>query len=210
MSGDSPGHLDHIRITGRIFKSSTKLVTMAIGYPFWMCAHFPDLNRVRSPWLPELDHKSPFCSPCCYSATGINYFSITFRRNYQRLKFNRIIVGIYLIGVVGLQPHRKTRTKKCKYRTSRFAFEVVLWLDFVYFGNVLLKSPIRMLLWSWICMPPGLIYNACQLESTGVLMLENVNKLQHFEACLHFRASKCFLTQVRLSYKSNQPAGGWQ
>ena len=31
-----------------------------------------------------------------------------------------------------------------------------------------------------LCMPPGLIYNACQLESTGVSMLENVNKLQHF------------------------------
>ena len=52
-------------------------------------------------------------------------------------------------------------------------------------------------------MPPGLIHNACKLESTGVLMLGNVNKLQHFEACLHFLASKCLLTQVRLPYKSN-------
>ena len=56
-------------------------------------------------------------------------------------------------------------------------------------------------------MLPGLIYNACQLELVIILMLENVNKLQsYFEACLHFRASKCLLTQVRLPYESNQLA----
>ena len=37
------------------------------------------------------------------------------------------------------------------------------------------------------CHPDhGLIYNACQLELAGILMLENVNKLQLVEACLHF------------------------
>ena len=35
-------------------------------------------------------------------------------------------------------------------------------------------------------MLPGLIYNTCQLELASILMLENVNKLQHFEDCLHF------------------------
>ena len=29
-------------------------------------------------------------------------------------------------------------------------------------------------------------YNPCQLELAGILMLENVNKLQHCEACPHF------------------------
>ena len=57
-----------------------------------------------------------------------------------------------------------------------------LYYDLVYFGNVLPKSPIWMLLSSWSCMLPGLIYNACQLELAGIFMLENVNKLQHFEA----------------------------
>ena len=52
-------------------------------------------------------------------------------------------------------------------------------------------------------MPSGLIYNACQLESMDVLMLENVNKLQNVEACLHFLASKYSLTQVGIHYKTN-------
>ena len=34
-------------------------------------------------------------------------------------------------------------------------------------------------------MLPGLMWNACQLELAGILTLENVNKLQHFEAYLH-------------------------
>ena len=55
-------------------------------------------------------------------------------------------------------------------------------------------------------MPSDLIYNACQLESTDVSMLENVNKLQNVEACLHFLASKYSLTQVGMHYKSNQVA----
>ena len=50
------------------------------------------------------------------------------------------------------------------------------------------------------------IYNACQLEFAGILMLENVNKHQYFEACLHFEVSKCLLTQIRLPYESNQLA----
>ena len=40
-------------------------------------------------------------------------------------------------------------------------------------------------------------------------MLTNVNKLlnfEAFEACLHFLASKCPLTQVGMHYKSKQVA----
>ena len=37
-------------------------------------------------------------------------------------------------------------------------------------------------------------------------MLTNVNKLHNFEACLHFLAFKCPLTQVGMDYKSNQVA----
>ena len=33
---------------------------------------------------------------------------------------------------------------------------------------------------------PGLSYNAHQLRLVGILMLANVNKLQHFEFCLQF------------------------
>ena len=92
--------------------------------------------------------------------------------------------------------YRHVVLSRCRYVPSRGPLsmsvrtdrqlKVVLWLEFVYFGNVLLKSPIWMLLSSWICMPPGLIYNSCQLESMGVLMLENVNKLQHCEASYFF------------------------
>ena len=32
----------------------------------------------------------------------------------------------------------------------------------------------------------GLIYNACRFELAGILMLENVNKRKHFEACFYF------------------------
>ena len=32
---------------------------------------------------------------------------------------------------------------------------------------------------------PALIDSACQLELAGMLMLGNVNGLQHFEVCLH-------------------------
>ena len=35
-------------------------------------------------------------------------------------------------------------------------------------------------------MLPALIYNAYHLELAGILILENVSKLLHFEACLHF------------------------
>ena len=38
-------------------------------------------------------------------------------------------------------------------------------------------------------MLPGLIYNACRFELASILMLENVNKHQHFEACLRFLAT---------------------
>ena len=51
---------------------------------------------------------------------------------------------------------------------------VVLWLGSSCFGNVLLKEPIGMLLSSWLCLLPGLIYNACQFELADILMLENV------------------------------------
>ena len=45
--------------------------------------------------------------------------------------------------------------------------------------------PIGMPLSYWLRIAPGSIHNACQLESAGILMLEYVKKLQHFEACLH-------------------------
>ena len=49
-------------------------------------------------------------------------------------------------------------------------------------------------------------FDACQFELAGILVLENVNKLQHFEVRLHFLALKCSLTQVRLPCESNQLA----
>ena len=49
-------------------------------------------------------------------------------------------------------------------------------------------------------MPVGLVHRA------GNLMAKNVNKLQLFEACLHFLASKFPLTQTDMHYKSNQVA----
>ena len=47
-------------------------------------------------------------------------------------------------------------------------------------------SRIGTLLSSWLIVssslkPPGLISNACQLQIVVILILENVNKLQHFE-----------------------------
>ena len=42
------------------------------------------------------------------------------------------------------------------------------------------------------------ISDACRLELVAISMPENVNKHQHFAAFLHFLASKCLLTQVRL------------
>ena len=41
-------------------------------------------------------------------------------------------------------------------------------------------------------------------------MLKNVNKLHNFEACLHFLASKCLLTQVGMDYNSNKVARIYQ
>ena len=57
-------------------------------------------------------------------------------------------------------------------------------------------------------MLPGLIYNACQFELAGILVLENVNKHQYFEACLHFLVKKCLQAHVRLLYESNQQYSG--
>ena len=48
----------------------------------------------------------------------------------------------------------------------------------------------KHLLGCWLCMLPSLIYNGCRLELAGILMLENANEHQHFEACLHFLTSK--------------------
>ena len=50
-------------------------------------------------------------------------------------------------------------------------------------------------LYGCICLY-GWIDNVCQLELAGNLMLENVNKRQHFEACLIFLASKCLITGI--------------
>ena len=38
--------------------------------------------------------------------------------------------------------------------------------------HFLLTAHFGMLLPSWLCMPTGLIYNACQYESVGILMME--------------------------------------
>ena len=40
----------------------------------------------------------------------------------------------------------------------------------IYLGNFLLKTPIEMLLASGLCLLPGLIYNACQLELVGIFV----------------------------------------
>ena len=55
-------------------------------------------------------------------------------------------------------------------------------------------------------MPVGQGREADELELASILMLKNVNKLHNSEACLHFLASKCPLTQVGMDYKSNQLA----
>ena len=70
-------------------------------------------------------------------------------------------------------------------------------------------------------MLPGLIYNTCQCKLAGILMLENVNRHEFFEACynnnnnnnnnrrngsLRLYASPCLLTKVRAPYESNQLA----
>ena len=46
-------------------------------------------------------------------------------------------------------------------------------------------------------MSPGLIYNVCRNELADILMLENVNKHRHYEACLLLPASKCSLIKAR-------------
>ena len=54
-----------------------------------------------------------------------------------------------------------------------------------------MNVPVWMLLSFSACMLHGWFYDACQLELADILILENVNKQQHFEACLHFSESKC-------------------
>ena len=66
------------------------------------------------------------------------------------------------------------------------------WIDL--FGNVLLKSPIGILVASLLCMLHDLTFNARQHE------------LAAFGRFLHFLAYKCFLNQVRLPYESSQLA----
>ena len=72
-------------------------------------------------------------------------------------------------------------------------------LGFIDFGSFLPKASTAMLLLSRRRMLTGLIYNACQVEFAGILTLENVNRLQRSEACLHFCASKMLAN-------SNSPA----
>ena len=67
-------------------------------------------------------------------------------------------------------------------------------------------------------MLPGLIYNPCQLELAGIWMLENVNKLQHFEVRLHFLTSKWIanlkgrskLSTFMEAYRGYARGGGWR
>ena len=68
----------------------------------------------------------------------------------------------------------------------KFKSRIITWIDLV--GRLPLESPIGMLLSSQLCMLPGLVYNACQLELANILMLENVYGLKNVEVCLHFAA----------------------
>ena len=82
-----------------------------------------------------------------------------------------------------------------------------LGVGFTYF----VKFSARVAYWAAVVILTmyatcGLIYKACFLVLLGTLMLENVNKLQNVEACLHFSASRCSLTQVSLHHESNQLA----
>ena len=52
-------------------------------------------------------------------------------------------------------------------------------------------------------MLPRLVYNASHIAGMFMLLV-NMNKHQHFEACLHCLACNCLLTQVRPLYESNQ------
>ena len=53
-------------------------------------------------------------------------------------------------------------------------------------------------------MPVGQIHEVGELELASIFMLKNVNQLQNVDACLHFLASKCPLTQVAMHCKPNQ------
>ena len=51
--------------------------------------------------------------------------------------------------------------------------ELKLYYDTDFsFGNYQLKGPTGMLLSTGLCTLLGLIYNACQLDLAGILMLE--------------------------------------
>ena len=49
----------------------------------------------------------------------------------------------------------------------------------------------------------GLIENACRLDLTGILMLENVTSINFLKLVCILRASKCVLAHVCLTYESN-------
>ena len=65
--------------------------------------------------------------------------------------------------------------------------------------NVLLKSPIAMLLSSRLFVPVG-------RTRVSILMLRNINKPQDVDACLDFLALKRPLAQFGTCYKPNQVA----
>ena len=86
-------------------------------------------------------------------------------RSAQRIKYATSPDAALIFGHITYEwyewAYRKyySKTTECS-----FAIKVVLWLELVYFGNVLLKAQIGMLLLSWKCISLALIYNACQLE----------------------------------------------
>ena len=70
----------------------------------------------------------------------------------------------------------------------------------VWLGGRLTADPTdSKLLWRWVSGERCKYYKC-------IKMLNNINKLQNVEACLHFLVLKCPLTQVGMHYKSTQVA----
>ena len=105
--------------------------------------------------------------------------------NYERFIFVTLVSGweihLHRLQIITLEKLIKKERLK---RFNRFKDKNTCWDSIYRYTSVN---------WSWLCMLRGLIYNACQLQSSHVLMRQTVNKHQHFEACLQFLTSKCFI-----------------
>ena len=66
----------------------------------------------------------------------------------------------------------------------RINTSIITWIDLFW------KCSAQVTYWEAVVIlamyATCFIYNACQLELAGILLLENANKHQHFEACLQF------------------------